>query len=127
MKKVTIAVLFIIAVCFSFLAGSHFKDQEHMQYREQRCHQMIAFAIDQTERIKDQYDPDEMEALISNIYAAYEYADDTELSSALHTLWNALLFDGEDLVGKENELIEVLQDADPKGIEEIAMGMRISN
>lgn len=85
---------------------------------------MMDFAIDKLDEIKTQYDTDMMEALISNVYAAYEYSNNSELSSALHDLWNALIFDGENIVGKENDLISALKDKNAQRIKEIAISMR---
>lgn len=85
---------------------------------------MIVFAIDKLDDIKTQYDPDVMEALISNVYAAYEYSNNGELSSALHDLWNALIFDSENIVGKESDLIGALMDKNAQSIEDIAISMR---
>lgn len=85
---------------------------------------MIVFAIDKLDDIETQYDPDVMEALISNVYAAYEYSNNGELSSALHDLWNALIFDGESIVGKESDLIGALMDKNAQSIEDIAISMR---
>ena len=71
---------------------------------------MMAFSIDRLDDIKTQYDVDMVETLISHVYAAYEYSDNSKLSSALYDLWNALVFDGKNIVGKENDLISALTD-----------------
>lgn len=70
------------------------------------------------------YDEDTMEALISNIYAAYEYCDDPDMASALHDLWNALIFDGENISGKEEELKSALQSGNAEEIEGFAAELR---
>lgn len=51
---------------------------------------------------------DTMEALISNIYAAYQFCDDMTAADQLHNLWNDLIVNGEMYVGKEEGLIEQL-------------------
>lgn len=124
MKKGLIAVAAVVALCLSFFAGNYMSNREMVQRREQECHGQMAFAIDKLEDLKAQYDPDTMEAAISNIYAAYNSADDGALASALHELWNALIFDGENIDGKEDELIQALGDADAEQIKALAMSMR---
>ena len=124
MKKLILIGAFIVSICLSFFAGDYACDKENSKLREQRCHIMMDFAIDKLDEIKTQYDTDMMEALISNVYAAYEYSDNSELSSALHDLWNALIFDGENIVGKENDLISALKDKNAQRIKEIAISMR---
>ena len=42
----------------------------------------------------------------------------------MHDLWNALIFDGENIVGKENDLISALKDKNAQRIKEIAISMR---
>ena len=110
MKKLIIIGVFIVSVCLSFFAGNYFSNKENMKLREQRCHTMMAFSIDRLDDIKTQYDVDMVETLISHVYAAYEYSDNSKLSSALYDLWNALVFDGKNIVGKENDLISALTD-----------------
>ena len=121
MKTVVIVVL---SVCLSFFAGKYVSELEQDKADEQRCQQMISFAVAKTESLKKQYDTDTMEALISNVYAAYDYSESGELYWALHDLWNALIFDGENIVGKEDDLIGALEDLDAQCIAEIAMSMR---
>ncbi len=68
-----------------------------------------------------------MEALISNVYAAVQFTDDSDLNTALHELWNALIFNGENIVGKEDDLIKALKDIDSSVIEGIAYSIRQVN
>ena len=124
MKKLILIGAFIVSICLSFFAGNYFCDKENSKLTEQRCHTMMDFAIDKLDDIKTQYDTDMMETLISNVYAAYEYSNNSELSSALHDLWNALIFDGENIVGKENDLISALKDKNAQRIKDIAISMR---
>ena len=124
MKKTILIGAFIVSICLSFLAGDYFCDKENSKLREQRCHTMMVFAIDKLDDIKTQYDTDMMEILISDVYAACEHSDNSELSSALHDLWNALIFDGENIVGKENDLIAALKEKNAQSIKEIAHSMR---
>ncbi len=124
MKKIAVVVVFIASICLSAFAGNYFSDKENMNHREQRSHQMIVFAVSNIEELKAEYDSDVMECLISNIYAAYEYSEISDLSAALHDLWNAFIFDGENITGREDALIKALQDKNPKTIKDIAMSMR---
>lgn len=103
MKKLVMTGIFAVSICLSFFAGNYFCDKES---------------------IKTKYDADGMETLISDVYAAYENSNNGELSSALHDLWNALIFDGENIVGKENDLIAALKEKNVQSIKEIAHSMR---
>ena len=138
MKKLIIIGVFIVSVCLSFFAGNYFSNKENMKLRVKgqdealklvsdaiiRCHTMMAFSIDRLDDIKTQYDVDMVETLISHVYAAYEYSDNSKLSSALYDLWNALVFDGKNIVGKENDLISALTDKNAQRIKDIAHSMR---
>lgn len=93
-----------------FSAGRYVEDQENMQTRQQRCRMLIGFAVDKAES-EDLRDPDTMEALISNVYAAYHYCDEPDAAEQLHDLWNTLIFEPEDYTGGEEVLVEALQSA----------------
>lgn len=111
MKKTTklvITIAFMISVAASFFAGSHLKEQAHMDSRMQRCHTLITFAIDKAEN-EDLSNQDLMEALISNVYAAYQFCDDPHLAAQLHDLWNTLIFEGDRYIGKEDALTAQLR------------------
>lgn len=101
-------IAFIVLIVASFLAGSHMKEQEYSTGRMQRCNTLISFAIDKAgnEGISD---PDTMEALISNIYAAYQFCDSPNLAEQLHDLWNKLIFEGNSYIGKEDVLLNQLR------------------
>ena len=90
-----------------FSAGRYVEDQENMQIRQQRCRMLIGFAVDKAES-EDLRDPDTMEALISNVYAAYHYCDEPA-AEQLHDLWNTLIFEPEAYTGGEEVLVEALQ------------------
>ncbi|MGN0626746.1 MAG: hypothetical protein ACI4IT_02115 [Oscillospiraceae bacterium] len=111
MKKITkvvISIAFIIAIAASFFAGSYIKEQEHIGSRVQRCNTLISFAIDKAEN-EDLSDQDIMETLISNVYAAYEFCDNPNLSAQLHDLWNTLIFEGDSYIGSEEVLVTQLR------------------
>ena len=124
MKKAAAAVIFIAAVCISFFAGQYLSGKKQTKARAEKCHTMMTFAVDKLDEMSGGYDEDTMEAMISNVYAAYEYCDDPHMASALHDLWNALIFDGENISGKEGELKSALQSGSAQEIEGFASGLR---
>lgn len=127
MKKILLVGSFVIAIFLSAFIGNYISEQKNLDWRTQNTNTMIAFSIDKVETLKSGYDADTMEALISNVYAAYEFTPDSRLSEALHDLWNALIFDGENIVGREDYLIKALQDDNAQEIKDIAIGMRTAN
>jgi len=106
--RLLIGMVFVACVAASFFVGSHLKEQEYSNQRMQRCNTLISFAIDKAENM-DLSDRDTMEALISNVYAAYEYCDKPELAKQLHDLWNTLVFEGDGYIGKEDVLVNQLR------------------
>ena len=124
MKKAAAAVIFIAAVCISFFAGQYLSGKKQTKARAEKCHTMMTFAVDKLDEMSGGYDEDTMEALISNVYAAYEYCDDPHMASALHDLWNALIFDGENISGKEEALKSALQSGSAQEIEGFASELR---
>jgi len=101
--------------------------QNSLKDRDNAKQTFISFAINKVEDLKNGYDADIMEALISNVYAAVQFTDDSDLNTALHELWNALIFNGENIVGKEDDLIKALKDIDSSVIEGIAYSIRQVN
>ena len=77
----------VILAVGGFSAGRYAENQENMQTRQQRCRMLIGFAVDKAES-EDLRDPDTMEALISNVYAAYYCCDEPAAAEQLHDLWN---------------------------------------
>lgn len=124
MKKAVLAVVFIIALGLSFFAGSKYREGREESARAEKCSSLMVLAADKADALSDKYEDDTMEALISNIYAACQYCDDTELAAALHELWNALIFDGKNISGNEVELISALKDGSASAIESIAAELR---
>ena len=82
--------------------------QRNSAVRIERCCTLILFAIDKAEN-GDLADQGTMKALISNVYAAYQFCDDTTLANQLHDLWNFLIFESDDSLDfvKEISLIEL--------------------
>ena len=106
--KLFVGIVFIVLIVASFFAGSHMKEQEFSTGRMQRCNTLISFAIDKAEN-EDISDPDTMEALISNIYAAYQFCDSSNPAEQLHDLWNTLIFEGNRYIGREDVLVNQLR------------------
>ncbi len=50
-----------------------------------------------------------MEAIISNVYAAYAFCDDPVLQSQLHDLWNVLIFEGDNYAAAKDILLAELK------------------
>ena len=125
------AALLLAALGIGFFAGKAVQRREDIQSRQGHGRTLLSFAVDNLERLRDgeaEDFQDEVEDLASNIYAAYYdfLSDETvAFSDALWELWNALLFDGENLPGNEDALIEALTEQDADRVEEIAAGMRM--
>lgn len=129
-KRLLIAAALLLALGIGFFAGKAVQRREDIQSRQGHGRTLLSFAVDNLERLRDgeaEDFQDEVEDLTSNIYAAYYdfLSDETvAFSDALWELWNALLFDGENLPGNEDALIEALTEQDADRVEEIAAGMR---
>ena len=129
-KHLLIIVALLAALGIGFFAGKAVQRREDIQSRQGHGRTLLSFAVDNLERLRDgeaEDFQDEVEDLTSNIYAAYYdfLSDETvAFSDALWELWNALLFDGENLPGNEDALIEALTEQDADRVEEIAAGMR---
>lgn len=106
--KLVISIAFIISIAVSFFAGSHLKAQAQIEGRMQRCHTLLTFAIDKAEN-EDLSNQDLMEALISNVYAAYQFCDDPHLAAQLHNLWNTLIFEDSYPAGEADALAAQLR------------------
>ena len=104
MKKFSRAAIviaaFIAISAISVFAGSHIKEKDYLNSRTQRCTELISFAIDKIVR----------EALLSNVYAAYQFCDNPNVSNLLHDLWNELIFEGESSVDSKDVLVAQLKD-----------------
>lgn len=130
-KRLLIIVALLAALGIGFFAGKAVQRRENIQSRQGHGRTLLSFAVDNLERLRDgeaEDFQDEVEDLTSNIYAAYYdfLSDETvAFSDALWELWNALLFDGENLPGNEDALIEALTEQDADRVEEIAAGMRM--
>ena len=102
--KILILIAFIIVSGVSFMVGSHIKEREQLEVRENHCKTLISFAIDKVET-QGLSEKNTIAAISSNLYAAYQYCDDSILAAEIHELWNTLLFREEDYIGKEDDLV----------------------
>lgn len=94
---------FVAAIAISFFAGVKTKEKMEQEYRAQQCRTLLSFAIDKTAN-QDLSDPDVVEALCSNVYAAYQFCDTPALADQLHTIWNHLVF-ADDSFPAQNQLL----------------------
>ena len=93
-KIVFISVILIIVMAVSFLVGRNITQLENSNARSEHCCTLISFAIDKTEN-EDLADQGIMRALISNVYAAYQFCDNSVVANQLHDLWNFLIFESD--------------------------------
>lgn len=107
-SKIVIVLAIIVLMGVSFFVGSYVTEQKNSNTRIQRCSTLIKFAIDKAEN-GDLTDDGTMRGLISNVYAAYQFCDDSKVANQLHALWNYLIFenDGNFESAKEIVLIEL--------------------
>ena len=107
-KKVFFIIILIAIVAASFFVGKYVAQEENTNARSERCGTLIGFAIEKAEN-GDLADQGTMRALISNVYAAYQFCDNSVVTSQLHDLWNFLIFesDGNLENAKEIALIEL--------------------
>ena len=107
-KKVFIGITLTVVFIASFFAGRYVTQLDNSNIRNRHCCTLIGFAIDKAEN-GDFSDQGIMRALISNVYAAYQFCDNTTVANQLHDLWNFLIFesDGNLENAKEIALIEL--------------------
>lgn len=107
-SRMVIAILMIVVALLSFLAGNYVAGQKNEQARTERCKTLILFAIEKAEN-GDLSDQGVMRGLISNVYAAYQFCDDSKSANQLHSLWNSLIFeiDEHSETEKESVLLEL--------------------
>ena len=111
MKKRTVIVLvlsFLLSVTAAFSVGYHVREQKQPEYDAQACQTLLSLAA-QKIKFDDISNPDTMESLISNIYAAWSHCPDPDAASQLYDLWNALIFSYEDYAAQPELLMERLR------------------
>ena len=129
-KRLLIAAALLLALGVGFFAGKAAERRETVQNRLGQGRTKLSFAIDKLEGLRDgEYGPEEIQSdIASDIYGAYYdflSGENADFSGALWDLWNAVLFDIENLPGNEDALIEALTEQDADRLEEIAAGMRM--
>ena len=125
MKKTLFIICSIGILCFSGYIGYHIADTENTQEQENQAQREIIFAMDNIKSLKEGFEADTMNNIICEIYAAHTLTSNTQYSSALHELWNALIFDGEYITGFEDEVISALTEKDAQEIKSVAMDIRL--
>ena len=107
-KKVFLSVFLIIIMVASFFVGKYVTQRENASARNERCSTLITFAIDKAEN-GDLSSEDTIRALVSNVYAAYQFCDNSVVADQLHDLWNFLIFESDGNLEnvKETALVEL--------------------
>ena len=128
-KRLLIAAALLLALGIGFFAGKAAGEREVLEGLQEHGQALLSFAVEDLEGLRDgEYELEEIQSVIaSHIYGAYHEVLSEETVSfcdALWDLWNALLFDIENLPGNEDALIEALTEQDADRLEEIAAGMR---
>ena len=121
---IIVVIVLIILILLSAYVGYSIAENKYDYMCQYNAERNINFAVNEISKLKESYDEDTMKTLISCVYGAYQYSDIEGLSPALFDLWNALIFDGENIVGKEDLLMEAIQDGDTNAISDIARSMR---
>ena len=128
-RRLLIAAALLLALGVGFFAGKAAERRETVQNRLGQGRTKISFAIDKREGLRDgEYGPEEVQGdIASDIYGAYYdflSGENADFSGALWELWNALLFDIENLPGNEDALIKALAEQNAEQVAELAAGMR---
>ncbi len=101
--KIVVAIVIIALTIASFFIGSYVKEKQNENSRIERCITLIGFAIDKAED-EDLTDQGVMRALISNVYAAYQFCDNSIVANQLHDLWNYLIFESDNNIDAAKEI-----------------------
>lgn len=128
-KRLLIAAALLLALGVGFFAGKAAERRETVQNRLGQGRTKLTFAVDKLEGLQDgEYGPEEIQGdIASDIYGAYYdflNGENADFSGALWELWNALLFDIENLPGNEDALIKALAEQNAEQVAELAAGMR---
>ena len=112
-SKIVNVIVIILLIIISLGVSRYITERNNNNARKTRCCTQIMFAIDKAEN-GDLADQGIMRGLISNVYAAYQFCDDSKSAEQLHALWNYLIFESDSSTdnGKEiaiRELTAVLR------------------
>ncbi len=102
-SKIAVAIGLIVIIVASYFVGCHITEQKNSRTRTERCRTLITFAIDKAEN-EDLTDQGVMKALISNVYAAYQFCDESKSANQLHDLWNYLIFESNSNIDNAKEI-----------------------
>ena len=91
MKRLRVVLVCGMSAIILILAGIGLEKINERMNRIHHCNILISFAMDKIEN-ENLSEPDIVESLISNVYAAYQFCDKPELSEKLHSIWNTLIF-----------------------------------
>lgn len=103
-SKIAVAIGLIVIIVASYFVGCHITEQKNSRTRTERCRTLITFAIDKAEN-EDLTDQGVMKALISNVYAAYQFCDESKSANQLHELWNYLIFESDSNIDDIKEVV----------------------
>lgn len=110
MKKRTAIVLVLtvlLTVTAAFSVGYHVREQKQPEYDVQACQTLLSLAAQKVQS-DDISNPDTMEALVSNVYAAWSHCPDPNAQRKLYDLWNTLIFSYEDYAAQPELVMERL-------------------
>ena len=125
MKKILLnIVIFAILFTGGIVVANYTITGQQDDKRELSFRREIVFSIDALEEYQDDINEETLRVIASHIYAARELSDG-EMWNALHELWNALLFDDEELLNYIDILVLSLNEYNASEIEDIAMNIRI--
>ena len=91
MKRLRVVLVCGMSAIILIMAGIGLEKTNERMNRIHHCNIFISFAMDKIEN-ENLSEPDIVESLISNVYAAYQFCDKPELSEKLHSIWNTLIF-----------------------------------
>ena len=106
-KKLTLGIVILALMMTSFLAGGYVRQLKDRDGRMRLCYKYISFALDRAE-YADISDRATMTVLISDLYAAHEFCDDSEAAAQIHDLWDELIHDSTYYAQNEELLIRRL-------------------
>ncbi len=116
-KKIMSVFVSIVLILTAFFAGGLLKEQKNRQRRKEHCRALIDFALEKNEN-RDISNPGVMKAMISNVYAAYNFCEDSIMADELYNLWNDLIF--------KNESYDTIRSNTQRKLKDISQRLRES-
>ena len=102
-------VVCVLLVVLAYFAGRYNEKQTCLEDKKEQCCEYITYAIDIVET-RDLEENGIREVLLSYVFAAHERCNDPKLSAELNNIYFTLIYQGEQFVGKESELANMLRD-----------------